>query len=151
MKKILIILCIIIAWMLVLCGPTKKSGEKAKAEFESRNQVVVSTNTKDWKFHGKQVGDTYGEYFSFSCTPEEFANIAGKLSLKSDPFSGGADLWEMDVGHENPSQPSWWKLAPISQSIFHKEDYTTAATRSVMSFWYEKDSGYAFMTISFWD
>ena len=151
MKKILIILCIIIAWMLVLCGPTKRSGEKAKAEFESRNQVVVSANTKDWEFHAKEVGDTYSEYFRFSCTPEEFSNLAGKLNLQSDPLSSLATHWERNVGEENPNQPSWWKLAPTSQLIFHKEDYSTVAHRSVMSFWYDKDSGHAFMKILFWD
>ena len=65
--KILNILPVAFALMLVSCAGSGESSDKeAKAEFETRNQVVVSEHTKDWKYAWVQVGDSYTEYFKFS-------------------------------------------------------------------------------------
>ena len=134
-------------------GSSKSTGGDARTRFESRTGIVFPEEVADWGFASAQVGDTFREYYRLSCTREVFLRAAEQLELKPDALPGypGSTLWAKSVGESTPNDPSWWRLALGSQQIFHKEDYSTVAHRSVMAFWYHDESGCAFMSVDFWD
>jgi hypothetical protein len=151
--KIRPILLILLTFTMSGCiGSSKRSGRAAQTEFESRTGIVLPTAVGDWEFASFQRGDVYGEYFRFRSTREDFLEIAIKLQLKPDLLSSGSGQhWGRAAGESAPSDPDWWQLASPSTQIYHKEDYSTVANRSIMAFWYDDISGYAFLSIDFWD
>ena len=134
-------------------GSSKSSGIEARSKFESRAGISLPAEVANWEAASVHVGDTYGEYFQFSCTREVFLATAEKLKLKPDslPRYPGSTLWGRAAGERTPNDPTWWRPATGSYQIYHKEDYSTVANRSVMALWYHDDSGLAFMKVDFWD
>lgn len=143
-----------IALALTACsGSSKSSGPNARTKFESRCGISLPAAVADWEFASVKVGDTYGEYFRFRCTREVFQDTATRLKLKPDPLPRypGSTLWGSAAGGTGPNDPDWWKTASASLQVYHKEDYSTVANRSVMAFWYQEESSFAFMKVEFWD
>lgn len=152
MMKYLAWLCAAIFFAAVSCSKSgKSSGADAQNKFVSRTGTSLSNGTSDWDFAHVKIGDSYGEYFRFKCTHDIFLTISQSLSLKKDQLPKHADetLWSRSVTESNPNDPAWWKLASKSQSVYHKEDYSNITNRSVMAFWWDEESGFAFMRIHF--
>ena len=150
----LTILGIAIAFALCSCsGSSTRSGKDARQKFETRTGLNLPAEVADWEFASVHVGDTFGEYYRFTCTKNVFASVTEKLKLTADPLPGyaGSTHWGRAVGESNPNDPSWWRLAAASTEIFHKEDYSNVAHRSVMAFWYHEESGTAYLSVDFWD
>lgn len=147
-------LAVTFALALTACsGSSNRSGPAARIKFESRTGTSLPAGVADWEFAGVKIGDTYGEYFRFRCTREVFQDAAARLKLKADPLPGypGSTLWGSAAGDTVPNDPAWWETASGSQQVYHKEDDSKVANRSVMAFWYQEDSGFAFMKVEFWD
>lgn len=147
-------LAVTFALALTACsGSSNRSGPDARARFESRSGLSLPAAVSDWEFAGVKVGDTYVEYFRFRCTREDFLDAAARLKLKPDPLPGypGSTHWGGAAGETSPNDPDWWKPASGSQQVYHKEDDSKVANRSVMAFWFQEESGFAFMKVEFWD
>ena len=152
--RLFAILSIIGLFMLCACsGSGSKSGENAKDKFNSRTGISLIQSITECNFKWVQVGDTYGEYFRIRCSKEYFLTLTEQLHLSYDklPSYPGSTHWGSSVGESNPNDPDWWKVAPKSSVIYHKEDYSNVVTRSVMAFWYDSEAGYAYMSVDFWD
>lgn len=139
---------------LVSCsGSGKSSGTAAQKAFESRNGVVLPRPIGAFQFAWVQVGDTYGEYYRFKCDRELFTKLASDLKALPDklPSFPGSTLWGRTAGETTPNDPRWWIPAKSGREVYHKEDYSNVAHRSVMAFWYDESLGEAFMGLDFWD
>jgi hypothetical protein len=154
--NLLSILGLAVAVTLALCfcsGSSSSSGYDARQKFESRTGISLPSDVTGWEFASVHVGDTFGEYYRFQCAKDVFLSAAKKLQLTADPLPGypGSTHWGRAVGESSPNDPSWWKLAAATNEIFHKEDYSNVAHRSVMAFWYHEESKTAYMSVDFWD
>jgi len=135
---------------------SKSSGNAARSKFESRTEISMPASVPDWEFAYVQIGETYGEYYRFRCAPEVFSDVTAKLALKPgalDVYSCTDPIeWGRCEVEGNPNDPSWWvRPTNRSQQVYHKQDYSDIAARSVMACWYDAGSGLAYLSVDFWD
>ena len=97
------------------------------------------------------IGDTYGEYFRFSCDSSHVADLAKELKLAADRASGTSTLWGRSSGGTTPNDPDSWVPASEGMTVYHKEDYFEGTNRSVMTLHYHEDLGAAFLNVDLWD
>lgn len=139
---------------LVSCsGSGSSSGTAAQKAFESRNAVVLPRAIGAFQFAWVRVGDTYCEYYRFKCDGDLFTKLASAMKASPDklPSPSGSTLWGRTAGETTPNDPRWWVPAKTDRQVYHKEDYSNVAQRSVMVFWFDESLGEAFMGLDFWD
>ena len=142
----------IIAIVGVACsGSGTDSGESARKDLESRTGVKLAPGAGDVRSGWVWVGDTYGEYFRFSCDAEYVVQLAEELSLKTGRVSGTGSLWERAAGRTTPNTPAWWVRAADGSVVYYKEDYSEITIRSVMTLHYDEEQKSGFLTVRLWD